>query len=1180
MPVQVFAQQDTASEEIKVYVNDTAIAFDVPPIFVKNFTLVPVRAVFEALGAKIEWDNYTKTVTITRGTEVRVQPGNRIAMVNNIPNVMEVPAVGINGRIMVPIRFISEAIGANVDWVNETKTVFINDLAEQKDLGNIQNGGRFASDSNYYYHILPDGVLLRESIAAKHKEKISDNILQDLHIINDWIYCIGKDKGTNKVIRMKKDGSEKEIIVNKPVNSMQIINDWIYYSESTDESVLYRTKTDGTETAKIVDNGDFSYKNWFVLNGWVYYFNTQELTISRIRIDGSSKRNLTNRIMGFSPSEKIYGIKLIDKEFLYIVIHKDITDSNRIKYTSGLYRIPIKGGELTKITDKVPMSVNMDDDWLYLAVETLESNYKLIRCKKDGSEVFTINEYKKGDIPKSIYINDALIFYTVIRGEETPEELLFCMGPYGNNIQQYTWIYGKDYYSVKKVLTDAYAAYKSLNSFHTVQISTVEKDKEIGSIIYESTINRTRSLFYKKTVVDEQSHFETWLDQETLYSKKSEETHWDIAKINKTDAVKMQKNIFDYIQPTDELCNNLNIEETEESYILKGNGAFPSLISSISPYLGFDEGINLDLAELVIKINKQKKYIEQLNLSIRYNSAIMENGEIKQFINNYQYINSQFNSAYINIPYSINQTIKAKEKADENIENGMEKFIEGKYEEAIKFFDTAIGFYNKAHNAYLYKGKSQYNLGKYKEAVLTYSRYHEINPSDTEVFALMGMCYLKMSDLPKAEEMGLETLKYSQSVNAYNLLGSVAYAKEDYIKATEYFNEAVLLDRKNYTPHINLASTLYAMGNFTRCIEAVNYSLINFPKDRDLLYVKAQCLTNLGKSEQAIKVYEDILSNNPSNDFVTMTYIAREYELLQNYQKAKEYADRAKAVYPDYSLLKYLLDKLDYNLSATSSQKLVDFIKENYLYYKQSEDSNKNFEAILEKGDWFTVEDVRNLVDSIKNSGDNLTGLLSGFEYEYYFNSENSFSINTRQNENYIYVMVNNLYPGTGVKFAEFVQSIENPDEKALIIDLRNNNRGLSDEADKILDALLPECTPGYIIDRDGYVSTYTSGKWHTPFGKIGILVNENTAGSAELLALGLKTFASNITIIGNKTAGKGVGQVLYLDRNKKFAVFLVNHYWNVLQENIEGKGIEPDIYADESDRDYSKAIDKFLENN
>ena len=370
------------------------------------------------------------------------------------------------------------------------------------------------------------------------------------------------------------------------------------------------------------------------------------------------------------------------------------------------------------------------------------------------------------------------------------------------------------------------------------------------------------------------------------------------------------------------------------------------------------------------------------------------------------------------------------------------------------------------------------------------------------------------------------------------------------------------------------------MGNFTRCIEAVNYSLINFPKDRDLLYVKAQCLTNLGKSEQAIKVYEDILSNNPSNDFVTMTYIAREYELLQNYQKAKEYADRAKAVYPDYSLLKYLLDKLDYNLSATSSQKLVDFIKENYLYYKQSEDSNKNFEAILEKGDWFTVEDVRNLVDSIKNSGDNLTGLLSGFEYEYYFNSENSFSINTRQNENYIYVMVNNLYPGTGVKFAEFVQSIENPDEKALIIDLRNNNRGLSDEADKILDALLPECTPGYIIDRDGYVSTYTSGKWHTPFGKIGILVNENTAGSAELLALGLKTFASNITIIGNKTAGKGVGQVLYLDRNKKFAVFLVNHYWNVLQENIEGKGIEPDIYADESDRDYSKAIDKFLENN
>jgi C-terminal processing protease CtpA/Prc len=76
-----------------------------------------------------------------------------------------------------------------------------------------------------------------------------------------------------------------------------------------------------------------------------------------------------------------------------------------------------------------------------------------------------------------------------------------------------------------------------------------------------------------------------------------------------------------------------------------------------------------------------------------------------------------------------------------------------------------------------------------------------------------------------------------------------------------------------------------------------------------------------------------------------------------------------------------------------------------------------------------------------------------------------------------------------------------------------------------------------------------------------------------------LKTFADNVTIIGKKTAGEGVGQVVYIDRNRGFAIYLVNHYWNVLNENIDGKGINPDIFVDENDPDYTKAIDNFLKN-
>ena len=131
------------------------------------------------------------------------------------------------------------------------------------------------------------------------------------------------------------------------------------------------------------------------------------------------------------------------------------------------------------------------------------------------------------------------------------------------------------------------------------------------------------------------------------------------------------------------------------------------------------------------------------------------------------------------------------------------------------------------------------------------------------------------------------------------------------------------------------------------------------------------------------------------------------------------------------------------------------------------------------------------------------------------------------KDENHVYVNMDDFHISKWCTVYGIYNKYPNPEDKTLIIDLRDNSCGLSDEVSKILDALLPECNPGYIIDRDGYITMYSSGKWHTSFKKIGILVNENTASSAELLTLSLKTFADNVTIIG-KNSGEGVGQVVF----------------------------------------------------
>jgi len=76
-----------------------------------------------------------------------------------------------------------------------------------------------------------------------------------------------------------------------------------------------------------------------------------------------------------------------------------------------------------------------------------------------------------------------------------------------------------------------------------------------------------------------------------------------------------------------------------------------------------------------------------------------------------------------------------------------------------------------------------------------------------------------------------------------------------------------------------------------------------------------------------------------------------------------------------------------------------------------------------------------------------------------------------------------------------------------------------------------------------------TPGKW---------LFNIS-ASCSELLASGLKAYLYNVTVIGRKTFGKGVGQILFEDKTNGFVIFLANHYWNVRQENINEKGIIPD---------------------
>lgn len=119
--------EDSFNIPIQVIVNSKILKLDQPPVLVEGRTLIPVRLILEALGASVEWDDDTQTVTTVReGIEVQFVIGSSEILVNGHTAKIDVPAQLINERTLVPVRAVSEAFQLKVLWNDKTNTVTVN----------------------------------------------------------------------------------------------------------------------------------------------------------------------------------------------------------------------------------------------------------------------------------------------------------------------------------------------------------------------------------------------------------------------------------------------------------------------------------------------------------------------------------------------------------------------------------------------------------------------------------------------------------------------------------------------------------------------------------------------------------------------------------------------------------------------------------------------------------------------------------------------------------------------------------------------------------------------------------------------------------------------------------------------------------------------------------------------
>lgn len=134
--ISVFGPYAYAQEKINVYIDNEKIDIDVIPKIANGRVLVPMRTIFEELGAQVQWDDNTKTAYAYMDEKnwIEVMVGKPYIVSGAqtlIP--LDVPAIAEKGRILVPVRAILEAFNYQVNWDDETKSIIILSKDIEKD---------------------------------------------------------------------------------------------------------------------------------------------------------------------------------------------------------------------------------------------------------------------------------------------------------------------------------------------------------------------------------------------------------------------------------------------------------------------------------------------------------------------------------------------------------------------------------------------------------------------------------------------------------------------------------------------------------------------------------------------------------------------------------------------------------------------------------------------------------------------------------------------------------------------------------------------------------------------------------------------------------------------------------------------------------------------------------------
>lgn len=259
---------------IKVYVNNALLETDVAPIEINGRVLVPVRAIFEKLEATVTYDEATDTATAVNDDErtVVIRNNDNVAYINGVPYTLDVPATIINGRFLVPVRFVSEAFKATVGWNEHRQKVTVNGSAPQYIASHGLDNELFA------YELIQSGDDGAGNVISKAFDGDYSSRWGVLHDPENpgkayGIIYLGKLREIESVYISHSVGKERvytfDIYVSNDGENFTLVKEDLKSSGTTTELEEYKVNAKG-RYIKIVGKGN-SVNNWM---------NIQEIAIT------------------------------------------------------------------------------------------------------------------------------------------------------------------------------------------------------------------------------------------------------------------------------------------------------------------------------------------------------------------------------------------------------------------------------------------------------------------------------------------------------------------------------------------------------------------------------------------------------------------------------------------------------------------------------------------------------------------------------------------------------------------------------------------------------------------------------------------------------------------------------------------------------------------------------------